>query len=92
MGNKEKAGKDKKHADFQDSYRRSSNFNNPIKDEDFKIKKNGKLKMRDQKQKKGNELDESEKQRIADAMDTFDERDEKTPEEEQEDETGNTST
>ncbi len=67
----------KKHADFQDPYRRSSNFNNPIKDEEFKIKKNGVLKIQDKKQKK--ELDESQKERIAEAMDSFKERTENTP-------------
>jgi len=57
----------KKHADFQDSYRRSSNFNNTTKDEDFKIKKNGKLKLEDETEK--NALDQSEEERINDAVD-----------------------
>lgn len=57
----------KKHADFQDSYRRSSNFNNSIKDEDFKIKKNGKLKFADEDEK--NALDQTEAERIKDAVD-----------------------
>ena len=61
--------KAKKHADFQDNYRRSSNFNNPIKKDEFKIKKDGDLKM--QKKKKGKELDESEKERISNAMDSL---------------------
>ncbi len=74
----------KKHADFQDSYRRSSNFNNPVKGEEFKIKKNGDLKLQDQESKKG--LDQSEKERIADAMDSFEERTEITPGGEQDDE------
>lgn len=75
---------EKKHADFQDSYRRSSNFNSPMKDEEFKIKKNGDLKLQDKKSQ--DELDETEKERIADAMDSFQERTEFTPGGEQDDE------
>lgn len=75
---------EKKHADFQDSYRRSSNFNSPMKDEEFKIKKNGDLKLHDKESQ--DELDETEKKRIADAMDSFQERTEITPGGEQDEE------
>ena len=37
--------KTKKHADFQDSYHRSSNFNKVTKKEKFTLKGNGKLKL-----------------------------------------------
>ncbi|WP_186988691.1 hypothetical protein [Constantimarinum furrinae] len=33
------------HADFQDAYHRSSNFNKVTKQEKFKVKGNGKLKL-----------------------------------------------
>ena len=74
MEDKENQKNEKKHADFQDSYRRSSNFNNSIKEkeEEFKIKKNGNLKMEDKKDKK--ELDESDKKRINDAVDGYENR------------------
>lgn len=65
----------KKHADFQDSYRRSSNFNNVKKEEHFEIKKNGKLKLEQEDQ----ELEESDRARIEDAMDSFEERKDGTP-------------
>ena len=58
----------KKHADFQDSYRRSSNFNSSVKDEDFKIKKDGKLEIEDDPE--NDTLDESENERIKDAVDS----------------------
>ena len=57
----------KKHADFQDSYRRSSNFNSSIKNEDFKIMKNGELALEDEDE--ANTLDQSEKERIQEAVD-----------------------
>lgn len=37
--------KKKKHADFQDEYRKSSNFGKTDKKEDLKIKGDGELKM-----------------------------------------------
>ncbi len=37
--------KSKKHADFQDSYRRSSNFLNYIKKERFELTEKGKIKF-----------------------------------------------
>lgn len=83
MNEKENTGNDKKHADFQDSYRRSSNFSNPIKEEEFKIKKNGKLKLEPEESE--DKLNETDKERIADAMDSFQERTEITPGGKQED-------
>ncbi|WP_031429000.1 hypothetical protein [Flavimarina sp. Hel_I_48] len=56
----------KKHADFQDSYRQSSNFNSSVKDEDFKIKKNGKLKL--EKEEEKDSLEGTDKERINDAL------------------------
>ncbi len=39
------AKKRKDHADFQDAYRRSSNFRNIIKREHFEISKRGDVKL-----------------------------------------------
>jgi len=36
-----KQSKEKKHADFQDAYRRSSDFRSVIKKETFKVTKDG---------------------------------------------------
>ena len=82
MDNKENP---KQHADFQDNYRRSSNFNNSLKDEDFKIKKNGKLKMEKDSDKKEADFNESEKKRIKDAVDSYEERTDSKPDGEQSD-------
>ncbi|MCH2489047.1 MAG: hypothetical protein MK211_02745 [Flavobacteriales bacterium] len=48
---KTKETRKKKHADFQDSYRRSSNFGKAIKNEDFAVTGNGKLKLTDEERK-----------------------------------------
>lgn len=53
----------KTHADFQDGYRRSSNFNNVIKKEDFNVEGDGELSMSAAAKK-----DQEEDQRIEDVM------------------------
>ena len=54
----------KKHADFQDEYTRSSNFNNADEPDNYKIEGNGKVKVGKDKGGK-NETDE---EKIADAF------------------------
>ena len=51
MDTENKTRKRKKHADFQDAYRRSSNFNSFVKEDakKFKLKGNGELKMKNRK-------------------------------------------
>ncbi|MDN3492568.1 hypothetical protein [Winogradskyella bathintestinalis] len=56
---------EKKHADFQDNYRKSSNFNKQTKDVNLETDGKGNLK----KTTKINELSDSEKNKIADSMD-----------------------
>ena len=41
--------KQKKHADFQDRYRRSSNFRSIVKKETFTVKGDGELEMNSEK-------------------------------------------
>ena len=57
--------KKRKHADFQDSYHRSSNFNKITKDEGFLLGENGKLKLSDSSV----EFSTTDKKRIARSMD-----------------------
>ncbi|RMA64279.1 hypothetical protein [Ulvibacter antarcticus] len=60
--------KKRKHADFQDSYHRSSNFNKITKKEGFTLKGNGKLKLADS----GNlEMSKTYKKKISSAMDSM---------------------
>lgn len=40
----------KRHADFQSSYRRSSNFRNVIKKESVELTKNGAVKLKEKKE------------------------------------------
>lgn len=77
-------GKPKDHADFQDNYRRSSNFNSNVKDENFEIEGDGELKI-DKSKEKLTDISEDDKKRIADAMDSFQQRIEITPGGEQSD-------
>ncbi|MDC7993535.1 hypothetical protein [Altibacter sp. HG106] len=56
----EKTRKQKKHADFQDAYRRSSNFNKTTKKEDFQPGDNGELTLA--------QKEERDAKKIADAM------------------------
>ncbi|MAZ28461.1 MAG: hypothetical protein CL868_15460 [Cytophagaceae bacterium] len=56
------------HADFQDNYRRSSNFYNTVKHEHFDIEGDGELSL-DQKTKKEME----DEKRIEDVMKSLDE-------------------
>jgi len=65
----------KKHADFQNSYRRSSNFQKVVPENDFEVEGDGELKLSDE-DSSDTELD---KDKIADAMDKFRERTEQTP-------------
>lgn len=67
----------KKHADFQSSYRRSSNFNRTLPKEDFKIKGDGKVKL--DTKKRLDEYTTSEKQDMVDRMDRFQQRIEQIP-------------
>ena len=66
--------KDKKHADFQSKYRQSSNFNDTKKDSDYNLNEKGNLELADNE-----DLKESDKKKIADAMNSFRERIEQTP-------------
>lgn len=51
----------KKHADFQDEYRRSSNFGKSSDDEELEIKGDGKVKLeKDDKMKSKEEKEEVE--------------------------------
>lgn len=74
---------DKKHADFQSNYRRSSNFNDTEKDKDLTLDKNGELIL--DSSDKQDIVKESDKEKIADAMDKMRERIEQTPGGEQSD-------
>lgn len=65
----------KKHADFQDEYRKSLNFGKTEKNENLKVAGNGDVKLA----KAEDGLNESDKQKIADAMDSFREKTEMTP-------------
>ena len=56
--------KKKKHADFQDEYRKSSNFGKITKEEDFKIKGDGEVKLKEDKAMK----DRSEKKKISETL------------------------
>jgi len=66
---------DKKHADFQNSYRRSSNFQKIVPEKEFEVQGEGELKLADGT----NDNKELDKEKIADAMDKFIERTEQTP-------------
>lgn len=57
--------KKKKHADFQDEYRKSSNFGKTDKKEDLEIKGDGELKLEKDKEMK----DKSEKEEIKKTLD-----------------------
>ena len=74
---------DKKHADFQSNYRRSSNFNDTEKDKDLTLDKNAELIL--ESSDKQDIVKESNKEKIADAMDKMRERIEQTPGGEQSD-------
>ncbi len=54
----------KKHADFQDEYTRSSNFNNADEPDNLKIAGDGKVKVAEGKPGKN----ETDKEKIADAF------------------------
>lgn len=56
--------KKKKHADFQDEYRKSSNFEKLSEKDDLKIKGDGKLKIDEDEKMKS----EEEKEEIDDAL------------------------
>jgi len=71
----------KKHADFQNNYRRSSNFQKIVPEENFEVEGDGELKLTDENSE-GSKLD---KEKIAEAMDKFRERTEQTPGAEQSD-------
>lgn len=47
--------KKKKHADFQDEYRKSSNFEKLSENDDLKIKGDGKLKINEDEKMKSEE-------------------------------------
>ncbi|MDT0641824.1 hypothetical protein RM553_03165 [Zunongwangia sp. F363] len=64
--------KEKDHADFQDKYRRSSNFGREEKDDNLKVKGDGTLKTGEEK----DGLTEEEKEDIKDATDSFGEENE----------------
>ncbi|GEQ86415.1 hypothetical protein ULMS_19230 [Patiriisocius marinistellae] len=55
----------KDHADFQSDYRQSSNFNAEARDENLEVAKNGNVKLSEKP------LSETDKQKIADAMDNM---------------------
>lgn len=59
--------KDKKHADFQNEYKKSSNFGKSTKDENLKIDGDGDLK----KDKNLNNLSVKDKDKIAKSMDNM---------------------
>ncbi|MCG2419065.1 hypothetical protein K8089_08520 [Aequorivita sp. F47161] len=56
--------KKKKHADFQDEYRKSSNFGKLQQEENLKIKGDGELKVEKDDAMKSN----SDKEKILDAL------------------------
>lgn len=62
----------KKHADFQDESRKSSNFGKADKKEDLEIKGDGKLKMEKDEEMKA----ESEKKKIDKTLDKIDSEEE----------------
>ena len=66
---------DKKHADFQNNYRRSSNFQKVVPEKEFEVEGDGELKLFEDNDN-NSKLD---KDKIADAMDKFQERIEQTP-------------
>jgi len=70
----------KDHANFQDDYRKSSNFSREAKDENLKVAGDGEVKMASEENMK-----ESDKKKIADAMDKMQEKIEITPGGEQND-------
>lgn len=67
--------KDKEHADFQDSYRRSSNFGKTDSEDPLKVAGDGEVKL----SKEGDTMSKSDKQKISDAMDSMQQRMEITP-------------
>ncbi|WGK64484.1 hypothetical protein [Croceiramulus getboli] len=70
-----------KQAPFQSEYRKSSNFDSTSPNPDLEINKDGRLKLSEE----SGSLDETDKERIADAMDNMRERIEQTPGGEQSD-------
>lgn len=54
----------KKHADFQDEYRKSSNFGKTDKKEELKIKGDGELKLANDDEMKA----EAEKKKVSEAL------------------------
>ncbi|MGJ8666006.1 MAG: hypothetical protein ACSHW7_06560 [Patiriisocius sp.] len=57
--------KNKDHADFQSNYRQSSNFNSEARDENLKVSKDGNVKI------SKDPISETDKKKIADAMDSM---------------------
>ncbi|MBT0608674.1 hypothetical protein [Aequorivita echinoideorum] len=64
--------KEKKYADFQDDYKRSSNFNKVVKPDDLNIAGNGKVKLDEDKKAKA----EEDKKKISDAFEKIDSEEE----------------
>lgn len=69
------SNKNKDHADFQDNYRRSSNFGKTDSEDPLKVAGDGEVKL----SKEGNTMSDSDKKKIADAMDSMQQRMEITP-------------
>jgi len=74
--------KEKKHADFQDKYRKSSNFNKVTKDVNLDADGKGNVTT----QKNLNDLSDSEKKNIENAMDKMQQNIEMIPGENNEEE------
>lgn len=56
--------KDKKHADFQDEYHKSSNFNQLEEEEKLKIKGDGEVKLKKDAEMKA----KSDKKKVSDTL------------------------
>jgi len=67
----------KDHADFQSEYHQSKNFNSAAKDESLKPTGKGNVKLEN-----GEDMSDSDKQKIADAMDHMQRKYENTDERE----------
>ncbi|MDT0677013.1 hypothetical protein [Autumnicola musiva] len=67
MADKTNKNKEKNHADFQDKYRRSSNFGRSEKDANMKVEGDGTLKS--EKEKKG--VTNEQKKEIEDVTNSF---------------------
>lgn len=65
----------KKHADFQNDYRKSSNFNNPIKNDILKVVGDGEVKLKN----KSDIMTDSDKKKIAKVMDDCQQKTEMKP-------------